>query len=452
MSERKRRFSRRGFLSKAAAAVAAPYVVPAAVLGQRSSRNGEQTVPPSERVGVAFLGSGQRGYQWVSYLSRMPQVRCVGVCDVSDRAIELGLRYANRREQGCKPYKDFREVLDLKDVDAVLIATPDHWHGVLAVQAAKAGKDVFCESPMSLTVREAQEIARVAQRYGRVFQAGTDRRSNANLATACEIIRGQQLGEIKEVYVQAGPPSRHCHLSSGESPGSLNWDMWLGPAPEAPYHPYRVSGQSSFTYGWRAWRDYCGGQLASHGSHYFDMIHWALGLDETGPVEVLPGEPRASEHSHQPVGKNQKVLTVRYANGLTVHNAKGPKGALVEFVGSVGTLGVGLGEKDFQTWPEEIGMAAMKEAQASGQRRSSSSGRYYAASNHAADWIDCVRTRKKCVSDAETARRSVTVCHLGCIATWLGRAIRWDPVKEEIVGDAEASRWLDRPRRAPWRV
>ena len=441
MNERKR-ISRRAFLARTASAVAAPYVVPAGVLGQSSSRRTAEDTPPSDRIGVAFLGCGRRGYTWISYMSRMPQVRCVAVCDVSQRARDTGMKYAARRQKGCNPYKDYREVLDLKDVDAVVIATPDHWHAAMAVQAAKAGKDVFCESPLSLTVREARQIARAARRYGRVFQVGTDRRSNSRYVTACEIVQSQQLGEIKTVHVQAGPASSHCYYAGSKVPSGFDWDMWLGPAPEAPYHPYRCSGTSGSSYGWRAWRDYCGGRIASYGSHYFDTVHWALGLDDTGPVEIVPAD-----------GKDTKVLAFRYANGLTVYNGKGPKGALIELTGSVGTLGIGVESKAFQTWPEEVGLLAQKAASSrSGRRRDSSSSRYSSSTGHVVNWLECIRTRGKCVSDVEAACRSVTVSHLGCIATWLNRPIKWDPLKEEIVGDPQAGRWLDRPKRAPWRV
>jgi len=431
MDERKRT-SRRSFLARSAAAAAGAYVLPAGVLAQRRSRP-DDTPPPSERIGMAFIGCGRRGYVWVNYVSRMPQVQPVAVCDVSRRALDMGMRYATRRQKGCKPYGDFREVLARKDVDAVLIATPDHWHAVMAVQAAKAGKDVFVESPLSLTIREARQIAQAARRYGRVVQVGTDRRSNASYMTAVDIARSGDLGEVRTAYVQAGDVSRQCHLARAKLPSGFDWDLWLGPAPDAPYHPYRCSG-SSGSYGWRVWRDYCGGRLASYGAHYFDAVHWALGLDRTGPVEVVPAN-----------GKDVKTLTFRYADGLTVHNGKGPKGAVIELVGSAATLGIGVEGKSFQTWPESIGVAAEKAANA--KRRS-----YYASTAHIADWLDAIRTRGRCLSDVESAVRSVTVSHLGCIATWLGRPIRWDPAKEEIVGDPAAARWLDRPKRAPWRV
>ena len=441
MSSGRRALSRREFLAGAAAAV--PYVLTSAARGApsgRSSRRAEGAAPtPTEKIGVGFIGFGRRGYELGSLLARMPQVQCVVACDVDSRRTDYAMQYIGRRQAGMKTCKDFRKVLDNADVDAVFVATPDHWHAIGAIEAVKAGKDVFCESPLSLTVGEARAMAAAARRYGRVFQTGTHRRSLSLYREACELVQDGRLGEIKTVHVLAGTTSGHCFLGGAQVPSTLDWDMWLGPAPEASYHPYRcISTSGSSSYGWRLWRDYSGGQMTSYGAHYFDVVQWALGADGTGPVEIIP-----------PDGKEHKVLTYRYANGVTMYNDKGPKGAAIEFTGTEGVLGIGgavTSRTGYQTWPEALATPSADRG------RSRSASRYYSSNDHLGNFLECIKTREKCVSDVAIACRSVTISHLGNIAYWLNRALKWDPVKEEIVGDPEASRWLDRPRRAPWRL
>jgi len=432
MNSRRRGLSRREFL---AGAVGAAYVVTSAAPGESAS---EKKVPASEKIGLGFVGFGRRAYELSSLLSRMPEVQCVVACDVDSRRTEYATKYLGRRHPGLKTCKDFRDVLANRDVDAVVVATPDHWHAIVSIDAAKAGKDVFCESPLSLTVREARAMADAARRYGRIFQAGNYRRSVGMYAKACEAVRGGRLGEIKTVHVLAGGPSGLCSLGGSRVPSALDWDLWLGPAPEAPYHPYRCSGSSGSRYGWRAWRDYSGGAMACYGGHYFDVVQWALGTDETGPVEIIP-----------PDGKEHKMLTYRYANGAVLYNGTGPKGAAIEFTGTDGVLGIGgkvSSPKGYQTWPE--GLAAPTE----GRRKSRSSSRYRGSTGHLTNFLECIKTRKRCACDVVIACRSITISHLGNIAYWLNRPLRWDPVKEEILGDPEANRWLDRPKRAPWRL
>ena len=421
MSSGNKGLSRRQFLAGAAGAVAAPYVLAGPAKG--------------ERVNIALIGVGRRAREVVEYFARNPRAQFVTACDVNARNLQSNLARLERYQKGIKACSDFREVLADRNVDAVMIATPDHWHAVMAVQAAKAGKDIYCETPLSLTVAEARAMADAARRYGRVFQTGTWRRSSTAYQWACKAVRDGLLGEVKTVHVQAGGPSRACHLGGEKLPEGLDWDMWLGPAPDAPYHHYRCDSSSGGSYGWRAWRDYSGGYMTYLGGQHFDVVQWALSADGTGPVEIVP-----------PDGKEHKALTYRYANGVEVFNLKGPKGATIEFTGTKGVLGIGGlagGQYGIHTWPEDLagGLAAL-------DPRRINSG----TSEHFTDFLDCVKSRKKPVSDVQIARRSVTVAHLGNIAYWLNRPIKWDPAKEQIVGDDQAARWLDRPRRAPWRL
>ena len=421
-----KRMSRRKFLGVAsAAAAAAPQVLTSAALGQRS------TPPASDRVTAAIIGCGRSGAYWMEGYYRQRQFQFISVCDVdSERADRVRARI-ERREKGTKVVRDFREVLADDSVDAVVIATPDHWHAVIACAAARANKDIYCESPISLTVREARQIERVSARYGRIFQAGLSHRYHSTYRRACGLIRDGALGKIQKIYASCGSPSQYCTLgaTSSKCPDTLDWDLWQGPAPRAPYHPNRCSSSYS---GWRAFREYSGGSLAYNGASVFDIVQWVLGADATGPVEFVP--PKR-------VGEETIPLTLRYADGTTVIGARGPHEGSVEFVGEKGSLALGVGTKGFQTWPDNLADGAATDGPAH---------RKFNA-DPISDFRDCVRTRNQPLADAESACRSATIAHLACIAFWAGRTIKWDPVQEEVVNDDLAARWLDRPKRSPWR-
>ena len=417
--------SRRKFLRVASAAAAAPYVLTSAALGRNS------TPPASERVTAAIIGCGRNGARWTEGYYSQRQFQFVSVCDVdSERADRLCARIG-RRQKGTKAVGDFREVLADDGIDAVVIATPDHWHAVIACAAARANKDIYCESPISLTVREARRIQRVSTRYGRIFQAALNHRYYSSYRRARGLIRNGALGKIRKVYASCGSPSQYCTLGAGSSkcPDTLDWDLWQGPASEAPYHPNRCSSNYS---GWRAFREYCGGSLAYNGASTFDIVQWVLGADATGPIEFTP--PKRD-------GKEILPLTFRYADGTTVIGARGTHKGSVEFVGDKGSLALGVGSSGFTTWPAGL---------ADGPATDGSAHRTF-RSDPIADFRDCIMTRSQPLADAESACRSATIAHLACIAWWAGRAIKWDPVREEVVNDGLAARWLDRPKRSPWR-
>ena len=431
MNAMQKSLSRRRFLKVAAAAAAGPYVLARSAMGQVAGTS--QPTPPSDKIGLGILGCGRSGQQWLSVLSYAPYVSKVqvqAICDVDARSIKTALPLTERAFKGCPTTKDFREVIANSKIDAVMICTPDHWHAVMAAEAIRAGKDVYCESPLSLTVREARAMANLARRYGRVFQNATLFRSYPAYTAGYALLHAKRLGEIKTVHVQAGGPSRPCSLPGEPVPEGLDWDLWLGPAPTAPYNNQRCTGSPAGSYNWRSWRDYSGGSMTGYGVTFIDTAQWALGLDDTGPVEIVP-----------PSGKDHPALTWQYANGVTIINGTGPKAATIEITGSAGVMGLGMSRVGCQTWPAEL--AANPPAE---------SGLRYRPGDHFLDFVECIKSRGRPMSDVAAACRSVTACHLANIAVWLNRPLKWDPVKEEIVGDAEASRWLDRPRRAPWRV
>jgi len=427
MTDKRRanRLTRRRFLAAASAAVAAPTIIPATALG------GGGRPAPSNRITMACIGAHNMGENNMKSFSGARDVQMVAICDV-DRGIRGKAMkwvegfYARRSSKGsykgCDGYNDFRELLTRSDLDAVCISTPEHWHGIMAVEAAKAGKDMYCEKPLSLTIGEGRAMVDAVRRYGRVFQTGSQQRSEYRgmFRNACEWVRSGRIGEVKTVHIGVGGPSHDCYLPGEPTPEGLDWDLWLGPAPWRPFN------RKLHPYSWRPYRDYSGGQMANMGAHHFDIAQWGLDMDHSGPVEIIP-----------PNGKDVKRLTYRYANGVLVYHGGGNS---VKFTGTKGVIEVS--RKRVTAEPKWIMEAPLRPDEVHLRKTGS----------HRGDFLECVRTRKRCICDVEIGYRSVTVCHLGNICYWLNRPLRWDPEKQEFVGDAEASRWLDRPKRAPWSI
>jgi len=421
---RHRGVSRRQFLLRAATAAAAPYVLSARAWGKLAA---------SERITLGLIGVGNMGNIHLDTLVNHREAQILAVCDVQREKREDARRkveetYASQSDmatyRGCAAYNEFERVLERDDIDAVVIAVPDHWHAIIAVAACRAGKDVYCEKPLSLTIREAQAMVAAARRYGRVFQTGSQQRSEANFRRACELVRSGRIGKVRTVHVGVGGPSGERYLPEEPVPEGLDWDRWLGPAPWQPYNAERCSG--TFGGGWRLIRDYSGGMMTDWGAHHFDIAQWGLGMDGSGPVEIIP-----------PDVADERRLTYRYANGVTMYHG-GANGIL--FTGTDGRIEVNRGH--FRTWPDSIGQEPLGPGDV----------HLYESPGHMQDWFNCIRTRRRPICDVEIGASSVTVCHLGNIAWWLGRPIRWDPQRWQIVGDELAARWLDRPKRGPWRV
>jgi predicted dehydrogenase len=368
-------------------------------------------------IGVGGMGGGHLG--GYAHNKRLPTV---AVCDVDEGH---RVRAQKRVGSACDAYKDYRELLDRDDIHAVVIATPDHWHALTVIYAAEAGKDIYCEKPLSLTIREARAMVNAVRRYGRVFQTGSQQRSGREFRFACELVRNGYIGKIQTVNVRVGGPSADCYLPEQPVPKGLDWNMWLGPAPWRPYnrglHPYN----------WRWFRDYSGGNMTDWGAHHFDIAQWGLGMDHSGPVEV-----------HPPDGKEHQRLTYKYANGVVMfHGGGGGNGRGILFTGTKGQVEVDRGY--LETWPAELKQIRLKPDDI--RLRAPRGG-------HHGEWQTCMRTRERPNADIEFAARTITVCHMGNIAYWIKRPLKWDPVKEQFVGDAEANRWLDRPKRPPWRT
>jgi len=416
--------TRRRFIRGAIAALTAPYVLTSRAWGR---------TPPSERITLGIIGVGNMGAGHVETLKNNRDFQIVAICDVNREKREkakaiveeaYGEDEASGLYRGVTTFNEFEHLLMRADIDAVLIAVPDHWHAIIAIAACQAGKDVYCEKPLSLTIREAEEMVAAARRYGRVFQTGSQQRSDGKFRLACELVRSGRIGRVLTVNVNVNGTSSERCFPEQPVPDGLDWNRWLGPAPWQPYNQERASG--SYSGGWRLIRDYSGGGVTDWGAHHIDIAQWALGMDGSGPVEIIP--PNLSE---------SKTLTFKYANGI-VMSLGGANGVL--FTGTDGKIEVNRGY--FKTWPESIGKEPL----------GPNDVHLYESPGHHEDWLRCIRTRRRPICDVAVGASSVTVCHLGNIAWWTGRTLRWDPQRRQIIGDEAASRWLDRPRRPPWRL
>ncbi len=440
-----RRMNRRQFLKRASAAaalVASPTIIPATALGRAGSP------APSDRITMAFIGIGNMGGGHLGGFLGNREVQILAVCDVKQDVRERSQKrvhsaYSREMEagtyKGCSMYRDFRDLLIRPGIDAVLVATPEHWHAIIVIEAARAGKDIYCEKPLSHTIVEARAMVEAVRRYERVFQTGSQQRSEGNFRLACELVRSGRIGKVKTVYVAVGGTSYEADLPEEPIPYGLDWDLWQGPVPARPYHPTRASG--NYGGGWRLIRDYSGGMMCDWGAHHFDIAQWGLGMDGSGPVEIYP-----------PDGKDHPVLTYKYANGINMHHYYGSGTGQLElppgkrgvngilFVGESGWVEVNRGY--FRTWPEEIGK----------QPLGPDGVHLHPSGSHAGNWLSCIRTRKKPICDVEIGCRTITVCHLGNLAYWLERPLKWDPLNEKIIGDEQATRMMSKPKRAPWHL
>lgn len=424
---RPRATTRRQFLQHAAALSAAPLVL-------TTTTRRAHAAPPSNRLTVGLIGVGNMGSGHLNGFLGDDALQLVAICDVDrtkrDAACQkVDEHYGNHtrsgRHAGCASIHEYEELLARPDIDAVLIATPDHWHAAIAIAACRAGKDVYCEKPLSLTVREAQAMTAAARRYATVFQTGSQQRSSAEFRHAVELVRNGYIGDVREVRVGIGEPSRYKYLPEQPIPAGFDWDRWLGPTPWYPYNAERCSG--NYSGGWRYVRDTSGGMMTDWGAHHFDIGQWGLDRDGSGPVEVVP-----------PMSSDDGLLHYIYADGVQM--IRDPSANGVRFIGSDGVVEVNRGY--LRTEP-----ASLKDHRITPREQ-----RVYRSDDHRQNWLECIRTRQRPICDVAVGASSVTVCHLGNIAWWLGRPIRWNPDTHEIINDGEAAAMLDRPRRAPYRL
>jgi predicted dehydrogenase len=437
------RTSRRGFL-KTASAFMAPAIVPASVLGQGNRP------APSERVVVGCIGLGGQGDRDMMGLMSDDRVQVVALCDCDrgstdyERSWHRGLapakakveqRYAAERQSGTHKgvftTGDFCELLARPDIDAVTCSTPDHWHAAIVVAAARAGKDIYCQKPLSLTIEDGRAMVEAVRRYDRIFQCGSQRRSDGRCRHACELVRNGRIGDVHTIHV--GLPGGHSNPREGRSaeimpvPPELDYETWLGPAPWAPY----TLDRCHWTFRWNM--DYSGGQLTDWGAHFIDMAHWGMGTEHTGPVEV-EGEGKFPPPDDLWNTATEFKIETRYANGA--HMIITSQGGGVRFVGEKGQVTLG-GSEPNSIWESTIGPEETH---------------LYESDNHYKNFVDCVISRRRAAAPVDVAHRSISPAHLGNIAMKLGRKLKWDPAKEEFIDDERANALRSRPYRAPWRL
>lgn len=418
--------SRRQFLKHTATACSAlvlPTIVPARVFGANA---------PSNRIVMGAIGVGSQGYGDMRGFLGKSEVQMVAVCDVDRGHSERARKTVNERygDNGCKAYLDFRDLLGRGDLDAVILALPDHWHAIPAIAAAKAGLDIHGQKPLARSIREGRAIRDAVHRYGRVWQTGSQQRSDQKFRRAAELVRNGRIGKIQKIEVGLPTGGGTDVKKVTQVPEGVDWDLWLGPAPKVPY-------RGVLHWNWRWIMDYSGGQLTDWAGHHIDIAHWGMGWDTTGPVEIV-GRGTYPKDGLYNVPTEYR-FTCTYANGIRMtvaNNRQLTQGA--KWYGDKGWIHVnrgGLNASAPKILREEIGP---------------NEDRLYVSRDHKQNFLDCVKSRELTICPVEVGHRSISVGLLGEIAMLTGRKIKWDPDREEIINDPEASALLGRSYREPW--
>ena len=420
--------TRRRFIRNTAFAVGALTIIPRHVMGKGF-------VAPSDRINLGVIGLGMQG----NLLSRLflsnTEVQIVAGSDVWDSKRDLFKSnieslYAKHRNvesyKGVQTYLEYKELLDRSDIDAVIVATPDLWHAIQCIDAMNAGKDVYCEKPLTNTIAEGRAIVDAVEKTNSVFQTGSMQRSWAKFITAREIVSSGKLGKIKKVLVNVGDPARYYDLPSESLPDGIDWNRWCGPAPLLGYNE-KIAPEIVKNYpAWRDFKETGGGILADWGAHMFDIAQWSLGMDHSGPVKFIPpSDPKAV-----------RGLRMFYENGIEMVHEDFGRGWGVRFIGSEGTLDVSRGY--LETTPESILLSNITVDKEAIMKDSG---------NHYQNWIDGIKNRSQPICDAEIGHRTATVCNVANIAYELGETLNWDPKKEEFKDNKQADKMRKRKNR-----
>ncbi len=442
---------RRIFIKKAGIAASAiisvPTIIPAACVGK-----GGQTAP-SDKINLAFIGAGnQAGNDVMDFLAD-DRVVVTLICDVNKKSAGYwdgrvaGREYIrdvvngyyskkyDRRYRVCTDEEDFREVIARKDIDAVEIATPDHWHAIPVLMAAAAKKDIYCQKPLSLTIAEGRAMSDAVKHHNIVFQTGSQQRSNSNFRRICELVRNGRIGKLKTVIcgLPAGTPDfgQKAHLTEIEPvPEGFNYDLWLGPAPFVQYAPCRTH----VNFRWIL--DYSGGQLTDWGGHHPDIAHWGMDTELTGPVKIQNAKSTWADHPHYNTATDF-YFECLYENGVEMIVKSGEDFG-VTFIGTEGKLWSSREKHTVE--PESLKDAVFGPNEI----------QLYKSDNHFRNFIDCVISREEPIAPVEVAHRSITIAHLGNIAMMLEKDLEWDPVTERVTNVPEANEMFSRPVREPW--
>ena len=438
MNQKHQIIARRTFLKSSIAALTAPYFVPSLVFSA------------SNRLPMGMIGLGSMGMRHVKGFLEEGDCRIVAVCDVDAGRRQAAVREINKKygNDDCSQYNDFRELIARGDIDTLCISVPDHWHAALALAGIRAGKDIYGEKPLALTIAEGRAIVEAVNRYQCVWQTGSWQRSTDHFRFGCELVRNKRIGKLRRVEVGIGPGFKTPEIKETlykidpqpimPVPDGFDYNMWLGPAPWAAYTKKRCH------WNFRWILDYSGGQVTDWGAHHIDIAHWGMDCDDTGPVEVhgkgiFPVDGlwnAAFDYDFECLYENGLVMRVASNNHI-------PQG--VRFIGNDGWIHVtrsGLKTSPPELRKAKIGPNELHLPRPAGDHRQ----------GHRRDFLHCVKTRKTTITPAEVGHRSATVPHLGNIAMILDRKIRWNPKRECIVNDESAHRMLSRTLRSPWHL
>jgi predicted dehydrogenase len=427
-----REISRRQLLKRGISGTAATFALPYVASSLRAN------TPASERITMGAIGLGGQGMHNLKSFLTFEDVRVLAVCDVDAnhrlRAKEtVDAAYGNK---DCATCNDFYEILARDDLDTVLIATPDHWHAIISIEAAKAGKDIYCEKPISLTIAEGRAVVETMRRYGTVYQSGTQRRSIACFRFGVDIARSGMLGELQTL---------HCYYHNGPTcppqrpepvPQGFDYDRWLGPAPFEPYTPRRCHGSFRWLY------DYSGGQLTDLGAHFVDLAQWAYGSVYTSPTQYEGRAEFPQDGLFNTPVRFEIIATYPDGVKMVMHDetepGRGPRGN--KYVGTEGWVSV-----------DDTGKVTASSDAIMRKLNAAQRGYEYMEGHHR-NFLDCVRTRARTIAPPEVAHRSTTTCHIANICLRLGRKLTWDPGAERFVNDPQADRMMARAMRSPWRL
>ncbi|MBO9591328.1 MAG: Gfo/Idh/MocA family oxidoreductase [Niabella sp.] len=418
---------RRNFIGQTAKGALAFTIIPRSVLG------GSGFIAPSDRINLGYIGTGKQSYGLVNAINGPRETLVLAACDVYEKKLEhfIGLaQKANEKKvaTNVKGYKHYRELLERKDIDAVVIATPDHWHAQIAIDAAKAGKDIYCEKPLALTIAEGRAMVNATRKYKRVFQTGSMQRSSFNFRQAAELVANGYIGKINEINVSVGEPVKQCDLPAEPVPDGLDWDLWIGPSLYRGFNKILAPPLEAKEWAW--WRGYAGfggGLITDWGAHMFDIVQWALGMDNSGPVQFIPPQTPGARDG----------LSFVYANGIKVNHRNWGEGNAIQFLGDKGKIEVSRGF--LRSNPENLASLKFK----NGDKR------LYFSDNHYQDWVDAIKKRSKPICDVETGHRTASVCNAVNIAYELQKELKWDPVKEAF-DNPYANMMRSRSYRGAW--
>ena len=417
--------NRRQFIGRGLMAAAALTIVPRHVLGKGF-------LAPSDQITIGFIGTGKQSRYLVTEFARRARVIAgsdvyAAKLDMFKSITEKLYEQAGSSAKGFKSYVDFRELLANKEIDAVVVGTPDHWHAINVIEAAKAGKDVYCEKPYSHSIEEGRLMVQAVAKYKRINQTGNMQRSWKNFHDAVRLVRSGYIGDIKEIKVQVGPPPKKYDLKAETLPAGLDWELWVGPAEYKEFNAELAPPPQRDVYpNWRNYSEYGAGMTADWGAHMFDIAQWGLDKDDSGPIAVYAPD------------KDHKYLTFLYDNGTVMTHEDFGRGNGVRFIGTKGVIDIS--REYFETMPGNLVKHEFTDKDV----------KLYENGDHYQNWLDCIKNRRQPICTAEIGHRTATVCFLANIAYELKRPLSWNPATEEFVCDDEANKMRSGYVRKPW--